>query len=463
MSKNTTESSKSFFETVIDQQKQMFDNVKTSTEQFGKQFKPTNAPFEQGQEFFQKWYDKQKDFYNNMNTKGFKVDMKNEEYQELFNGWLGTQMDLFKNFIGTYQHMSKDGIKNMPPFSQLNGMSQDWTGLYNKWNETMNQSWSGMTGNFQNGDLKNSFTNMVGNANNYLKFMEMWGPIIKLLNTNSFDTKQFQSLFNMDAYKSMMDNMFNLMPGMKDLSGNSKNMMDQWTKQGTEQMNNLFGNASNPFANMFAGNNNNNMMGSWMDNYKNMYETMQNAAAPLAKMMTPGPGKNMMEDSSRINNMMVHFGMQNAQMQQHIYNTGLKASQTVAETWSKKMQKGEKFDNPMALYTEWLSINDKVFVELFESKEYSNLQSDLSANGMKLKKEIDLQTEKMMANLPIITRSEMDELYKTIYELKKRVREMEKVEVTKATETKTVVTPTEKTATKTAATLANKPVAKKGK
>ncbi len=455
MSKNTTESSKSFFETILDNQKQMFDKAKASTEQLGKQFQPKNAPFEQGQEFFQNWYEKQMDFYNNMGTKGFKVDMKNEEYQELFNGWLGTQMDLFKNFIGTYQNMSKDGMKSMPPFNQLNGMSQDWTGLYTKWNETMNQNWSGMTGNFQNTDLKDSFKNMVGNANNYLKFMEMWGPIIKLLNNNNFDAKQFQNLFNMDAYKSMMDNMFNLMPGMKDLNSNSKNMMDQWTKQATEQAGSMFGNASNPFANMFPTNMGNNLTGSWMENYNRMYETMQNAAAPLAKMMTPSPTKTMMEDSSRINNMMVHFGMHNSQMQQHIYNTGLKASQTVAETWAKKMQTGEKFDNPMALYTEWLSINDKVFVELFESKEYSELQSELSATGMKLKKEIDLQTEKVMANLPIITRSEMDELYKTIYELKKRVREMEKEAVT--------TTPEVKTATKTAATPANKPVAKKGK
>lgn len=453
MSKNTTEASKSFFETILDNQKQMFDNVKASTEKLGNQFQPKTAPFEQGEEFFQNWYNKQMDFFNNMSSKGYKVDMKNEEYQELFNGWLGTQMDLFKNFIGTYQNMSKDGMTNMPPFNQLNGMTQDWTGLYTKWNETMNQSWSSLGGNFQNGDLKNSFKDMVGNANNYLKFMEMWGPIIKTLNNNSFDAKQFQNLFNMDAYKSMMDNMFNLMPGMKDFTSNGKNMMDQWTKQTSGQMNNMWGNTSNPFASMFS---NNNMMSSWTENYNRMYETMQNAAAPLAKMMTPSPTKTMMEDSSRINNMMVHFGMQNAQMQQHIYNTGINAAKTVSETWAKKMQAGEKFDNPMALYTEWLSINDKVFVELFESKEYSTLQSELSATGMKLKKEIDLQTEKMMANLPIITRSEMDELYKTIYELKKRVREMEKEAVTSTPEVKT-------TATKTEATPASKPVAKKGK
>lgn len=448
MSKNTTESSKSFFETVIDNQKQMFDQVKASTEQFTKQFQPKNAPFEQGQEFFQNWYEKQMDFFNNMTTKGYKVDMKSEEYQELFNGWLGTQMDLFKNFISTYQNMSKDGMKNMPQFNQLNGKTKDWRDLYNKWNETMNQTWSGMSSNFQNSDLKDNFKTMVGNANNYLKFMEMWNPIIKNLNNNSFDMKQFQNLFNMDAYKAMMDNMFSLMPGMNEF----KNNMEQWTKQGTEQANQFWSNYSNQFSNMFPSFNSNNMLNTWMENYSRVFESMQNAAAPMAKMMTPSPAKTMMEDSARINNMMVHFGMQNTQMQQHLYTTGMKAAQKVAETWTKKMQAGEKFDNPVALYSEWLNINDKVFVELFESKEYSELQSELSATGMTLKKEIDLQIEKSMSNLPVITRSEMDELYHTVYELKKRVRGLEKGnESVKATTTKTTATP------------ANKPVVKKGK
>ena len=44
---------------------------------------------------------------------------------------------------------------------------------------------------------------------------------------------------------------------------------------------------------------------------------------------------------------------------------------------------------------------------------------------MKLKKEMELQVEKSFSGLPIATRSELDELYKTIYDLKKQVRQLE--------------------------------------
>jgi cobyrinic acid a,c-diamide synthase len=63
---------------------------------------------------------------------------------------------------------------------------------------------------------------------------------------------------------------------------------------------------------------------------------------------------------------------------------------------------------------------------------------------MRLKKNINLQLEKSFEHLPLINRSEMDALYKTIYDLKKQVAELVKMnkaamvartEAVKATET----------------------------
>lgn len=52
--------------------------------------------------------------------------------------------------------------------------------------------------------------------------------------------------------------------------------------------------------------------------------------------------------------------------------------------------------------------------------EVSSLQS-------KIKMEIDKQMEKMFfVNLPVATRTEMDEVYKNIYDLKKMYRNLER-------------------------------------
>src|SRR5690606_1163222 len=84
-------------------------------------------------------------------------------------------------------------------------------------------------------------------------------------------------------------------------------------------------------------------------------------------------------------------------------------------------------NNITALYQEWLNIGDKVFVELFESDEYSQLMAEVSAIQMKLRKEYETQIEKSMSGFPIATKSELDELYKTIYDLKKEVRQLVKM------------------------------------
>jgi BMFP domain-containing protein YqiC len=77
------------------------------------------------------------------------------------------------------------------------------------------------------------------------------------------------------------------------------------------------------------------------------------------------------------------------------------------------------------VYQEWLNTNDKHFVTLFETEEYSKLMSEVSALQLGLKKKIENQMEKAFSNLPLINRSEMDELYLTIQGLKSRISMLE--------------------------------------
>jgi hypothetical protein len=100
--------------------------------------------------------------------------------------------------------------------------------------------------------------------------------------------------------------------------------------------------------------------------------------------------------------------------------------QKIAERLQERVSKGEEFKGVNSLYTEWLNISDKVFVELFETDEYSKVQAEVASLQHSIKKEAEAIMEKMMVNFPVITRTEMDDNYKTIHDLKKRVSELEK-------------------------------------
>jgi BMFP domain-containing protein YqiC len=130
----------------------------------------------------------------------------------------------------------------------------------------------------------------------------------------------------------------------------------------------------------------------------------------------------MNELSSEFNN----YQMRNAEMQYQMYQTGLKAMEELAENVYAKVRNGNDLKDFTNIYAEWLNISDKHFVALFSTEEYSKMQSELNSFGMKLKMNINGQMEKAMTNVPVVTRSEMDEAYKTIYEMKKRITMLEK-------------------------------------
>jgi polyhydroxyalkanoate synthesis regulator phasin len=46
---------------------------------------------------------------------------------------------------------------------------------------------------------------------------------------------------------------------------------------------------------------------------------------------------------------------------------------------------------------------------------------------MKIRKDLEMQMEKAFKDVPVATRSEMDEVYKTIHDLKTQIRQLEKM------------------------------------
>jgi glutamine synthetase adenylyltransferase len=133
-----------------------------------------------------------------------------------------------------------------------------------------------------------------------------------------------------------------------------------------------------------------------------------------------------MELTKELMEMMSAYQTKNNQMQYMMYTTGMKAMDEMAENLYAKIRNGEDVKEFADVYKNWLNTNDKHFVQLFETPEYSKLMSEVSALQLNLKGKIEKQMEKAMEKLPIVNRSEMDELYKTIQDLKKRINSLEK-------------------------------------
>lgn len=400
------------FETIAGMQKQAIENLTNATEQMQKNLFNNNA-FDS--ETFKKWYDSQMAFFNKSAE-----NKNNANPMEFFNTWMNGQMNMAKAWVDASNNPFMKNNMNMTDDMKKN--YEQLLSFFSNWSNTMNSTYSEMLKNFNAGSTnKDAFSGMFNNAEVYMKMFQLWMPMLKSIQDKTFTPETFQSMFNVTIFKDIMDKMFNMQPDFM------KNMTEEAKANGYKLMD--FSKSSfDNFKNMMTTSlpNANEMFKNMYDNYTKANTEMNNALAPFLKLVSAGVAKQEAENMQELVNEFNLFNMKNAQMQYMIYTTGLKAMDDFAASIYNKVRNGEEITSFLNLYSEWLSTNDKTFVSLFESDEYSTMQSGLNSFGMKLKRNIDLQMEKAFANMPLINRSEMDALYKTIYELKKRISTLEK-------------------------------------
>lgn len=90
------------------------------------------------------------------------------------------------------------------------------------------------------------------------------------------------------------------------------------------------------------------------------------------------------------------------------------------------VQEGRVPDDTESYYRIWLKKLESQYMDLFHSSEYTSVLGKALQSFGEFKTARDAIIEDAMQTLPIPTRSELDELYKELYALKRRVREMEK-------------------------------------
>lgn len=468
--------SKNFVENMVSAQKKAVDTIVESTQKIANGNTMVNDTMQKGSEWYKNWLDNQKNIFsktadqaaNTTETAKDNMSKMNEFYQN----WLSTQMNWAKQMWEMNQnHMKNATGNNTADFNPMNmwnnmmGNASNWmsnmnnanswmnsmnnwmnqfqannpmnmdtwkkagenaTNIFNQYYELLNNGFANLHKNMENGTVQDAYRNMVNVSEGFTRFAEMWAPMWKSIQEKTFNMDMYKQYMNPEMYKDVMDKYFGFMPE------NTREYMKNFGTMMQNGMTQMSQNAMNQFQQMrgMAGNfmpNNSEMFPNMLNGYNAWYQNMSNVMAPMMKMMTPNQQTQSFVEWNDISNRMMVYSIKNAQLQYMIYNQGTKVMDQIAENITNKLQKGEEVNNMLALYQEWLNISDKVYVSLFESDEYSQLMAEVSAMQLKLRKDVEGQIEKMMVGIPVATRSEMDELYKTIYDLKKQVRQLEKM------------------------------------
>lgn len=458
--------SKNFVDTMVDAQKQLVDTVTEQSKKFANGNNIVKETVEKSSEWYKNWLDSQNNIFATAKDKAANVTNNAQDnmakMNEFYQGWFNTQMnwakqmwemnmnhmknstqantstnpmDMWNNWNTWTNSMNQAAQWNdiMSKWQAMNPFNADawkkttenWTGIYNQYYEMLNNSFSTMQKDMQNGTTQDAYRNIVNVSEAFTRFSEMWMPFWKSIQEKTFNAEMFKQYANPAMYKDLMDKYFGFIPeqsreyfqNMTNMAQENFGKMTQGNMAQFQQMRNMMNGMMPASSDIFGG---------MLNGYNTFTKMMSDAAAPFTKMMTPNQHTKTMMEWNDIANRMAIYNIKNAELQYMVYNQGTKVMDNLAANIAKKIESGAELNSMMTVYQEWLNIGDKTFVELFESAPYSQLMAEVNALQLTLRKDVEKQMEKFMVGVPVATRSEMDELYKTIYDLKKQVRELEK-------------------------------------
>ena len=99
---------------------------------------------------------------------------------------------------------------------------------------------------------------------------------------------------------------------------------------------------------------------------------------------------------------------------------------TMAEL-AKLANEGKQINSVRELTRLWLNQADQVFTEMYASTDYVDLQHEMSATGMRFRIEQRDVVEMFLNTLGMPTRSELDDAYRSLYEVRKEVKALKKM------------------------------------
>lgn len=460
-----------FFDSWLETQKQLMNNWTESNKKLQESVK-TGAALTDGMTIYKEWLNKQAEITKAATEQASKTfqsqvaetagAMKNgtttANVSEIYTNWMNAQKEqmtkAFENFKNFAQPLTSNNQFANNSFEQFQNFTQQFWNNSQNWMNQTNQFVQPWTNQFQNwgkglndSTLKDAWSNMTNSSAAFVKFYEMWSPMLKNMQNNTFNAEWMKNTFNADAFRELMDRtMANISPVQtKELFAQFQNwveMANNYSKHAYQQM---AGNVPENFKNLtpflLFGNDPTNTA-------NNAFAVYQRAVGPVVKLFYPGKESELNDLVSGMMEKVSAYGQKLAELQQQLYVNGSKTWEKFLFDNADQLKKGADLSNIQEQFQNWINKNEESMIELFKTDAFSKIQGELLDLGLDIRQRSEKVAETLLQPLPIMLRSEADELYTTIYELRKRLSALEKqVETENTSEVKEAKSSKKKTAT----------------
>ena len=349
-----------------------------------------------------------------------------EKASDFFDTWLKSQERFIENWSATARKLQESlltlaGTKGgLTPDASTRGVFD----LYHSWTSAVINALK------ENGDpyitiVKDTLAKTFSSSDAYMKLYDMWLPLAKTVRDKAFQPESFRELIDPARYKEVIDTVLGLSSPetisaffdqavklLQTAGTSAQGFAGPWTEALQKSIKILPGAAQGHPE-------------SFMNIFHAMFNAFDSTFGRVFHVPAVGKDREKVELLLKgLDGLSVYLA-KNTEYQHMAYVTGLAAMEKVLESVAHKGKKGEGPKDFNEFFTLWIEVNEKAFFALFKTEDFAKLQGELLDASLSVRKHFFKFMELYLYDFPIALRSEMDDLYKTIYDLKKKVRGLE--------------------------------------
>ncbi|MEW6773627.1 MAG: poly(R)-hydroxyalkanoic acid synthase subunit PhaE [Bacteroidota bacterium] len=424
-----------FVDALIESQSQALNNWLEATQKMQNAIANGNAAIE-GPAIYKEWLEKQMALAGGTVAKMTEPKTTpQQEVQEFFKNWFQSQMDYFKKIsdfnqsvLSSFANFGRPANDYITTFSAINNQ---WTNIYNEWVKAANTTFETYQSAFKGAFNKNLFQEMLQSNALYNSFKELYEPIFEAFKKGEYKPEVFKSFYDVETYKKLTDKifggLFNTTPDLKTFFDNAMGQIHNYfTTNNTlrDQYTNYFKKLFETYPQLFTGD-----YAQIKELYNKYGSIYYENFKPLLNLINNPKEKEVLSETLSLMDKIAQYSIKQAEMSADVNLKIYESIEKIAEKYSKKLAEGKIADvaklDYKAIYNEWLKESDELLTELFATESFSKLKAEVLNLSMEIKRYFEKQMEKYLEFYPVVKTSEIEEVYKTIHDLKKQIKSLE--------------------------------------
>lgn len=346
-------------------------------------------------------------------------------------------MDRTKEYFDLWMKSQESVVDNMTDLTRkiqqavlgLGGNGRELSGL----GEIQNAYLSWMTaildalrsaGTMDENLIRETLSKILTGSQAYLKLYEIWGPLFKALLEKNISPDAYRDLIDAKQFKEMIDRLFGFDPqAMSQVTEQIAKLLETYTAASQDFLKpwlEATDKGFTAFPEFLQGH-----PEALMKVFHTVYRAFDSTMGRVFHVPAVGKDREKVELLLRSLDDLSVYLAKNTQYQHAMYQTGLTSLEQVIAAVADKINKGEELKGFDEFFDLWTAVSEKTYYELFQTEQFSKTQGELLETALNVRKNFFKLSELYLEDFPVALRSEMDDLYRTIYDLKKKVKALE--------------------------------------